>query len=59
MHIETIALTALRHYRESVVIWENTPDDALALTARHFGLAEATAARAAFEADPALRELTD
>lgn len=54
-----MTVDALTIYRQSILIWENTPEDAFAHTARHFGTVEATAARDAYNADPALRQLND
>jgi len=50
---------AITIYRQSILIWENTPEDAFALTASYFGPAEAAAARDAYKANPALQRLAD
>ena len=42
---------ALTVYRQAIILWEDTPEKAFALTARYFGYAEAAAARDLFNAD--------
>ena len=54
-----MTVDALTIYRQFILIWENTPEDAFAHTARYFGEAEATAARDAYNTFPSLRELND
>ena len=50
---------ALTYYRQCILIWDNTLEDAFDITACWFGKPAAEAARDAYNADPALRELND
>jgi hypothetical protein len=54
-----MTVDALTIYRQSIIIWCETPEKAFAIAARYFGEAEATAARDAYNAFPSLRELND
>jgi hypothetical protein len=54
-----MTVDALTIYRQSILIWENTPEDAFTFTVAAFGFVEAAAARDAYNADPALRQLND
>ena len=54
-----MTVDALTIYRQSILIWGETPEKAFDLATRFFGVDEAIAARDAYNADPALRELND
>ena len=50
---------ALTYYRQCILIWDNTLEDAFDITACWFGKPAAEAARDAYNTDPALREMCD
>ena len=50
---------ALTVYRQAIILWEETPENALALATRYFGEAEAAAARDAYNTFPSLHQLED
>jgi|LauGreDrversion4_2_1035121.scaffolds.fasta_scaffold355046_2 hypothetical protein len=52
-------VNALTYYRQCLLIWDNTPEDAFDITACWFGKPAAEAARDAYNTDPALRELNE
>lgn len=52
----TMTIDAITYYRQSILVWEETPETAFDLTAAAFGEAAAKAARNAFNSDPALRQ---
>lgn len=54
-----MTVDALTIYRQSILIWENTPEDAFTFTVAAFGFVEAAAARDAYNTFPSLRELND
>lgn len=54
-----MTVDALTIYRQSILIWDNTLEDAFDITACWFGKPAAEAARDAYNADPALRELNE
>lgn len=54
-----MTVDALTYYRQSILIWGETPEDAFTFTVAAFGPVEATAARDAYNTFPSLRELND
>jgi hypothetical protein len=57
--VRRYTIDALLHYRQCIIIWEDSHADALAKTARYFGAADANEAAEIYNSNPSLHQFSD